>query len=123
MVRSNPDAHLDLIAKSLSTKDSKWDRAKAKAELAKVHPSNGPENLAFFAGAIDAAGSFAGIYQSAVYSYGTELIKDPVDSAHFADPSHLKALEGAGSFAGQTIAIQPIKTPGTGSVETDPLLS
>jgi NitT/TauT family transport system substrate-binding protein len=123
MVRSNPDAHLDLIAKSFSTKDSKWDRAKAKAELAKVHLSNGPENLAFFAGAIDAAGSFAGIYQSAVYSYGTELIKDPVDSDHFADPKHLKALEAAATFAGQTAAIQPIKTQGTGSVETDPLLS
>jgi NitT/TauT family transport system substrate-binding protein len=123
MVRSNPDAHLDLIAKSLSTKDSKWDRARAKAELQKVHLSNGPENLAFFAGAIDAAGSFAGIYQSAVYSYGTGLIKDPVDSEHFADPKHLKALEGEGAFAGQTAAIQPIKTQGTGSVETDPLLS
>ena len=123
LVRSNPDNYLDLIAKSFSTKDSKWDRAKAKAELAKVHFSNGPENLAFFSGAIDAAGSFAGIYQSAVYSYGSELIKDPVDSERFADPSHLKALEQAGAFAGQEIAIKPIKTAGAGSVENDPLLS
>ena len=123
MVRTNPDAHLDLIAKSFSKKDSAWDRAKAKAELAKVHFSNGPENLAFFSGAIDAAGSFAGIYQSAVYSYGAELIKDPVDSERFADPSHLKALEQAGTFAGQEVAIKPIKTEGTGAVETDPLLS
>lgn len=123
MVRANPDAHLDLIAKAFTTKDSKWDRAKAKAELAKVHLSNGPENLAFFSGAIDAAGSFAGIYQSAVYSYGAELIKDPVDSERFADPKHLKALEAAGAFAGQSISIQPIKTQGTGTVESDPLLS
>ena len=123
MVRTNPDAHLDLIAKSFSTPDSKWDRNKAKAELQKIHFSNGPENLAFFSGAIDAAGSFAGIYQSAVYSYGSELIKDPIDSEKFADPSHLKAIEQAGAFAGQTVSIAPIKTQGAGALETDPLLS
>ena len=123
MVRTNPDTHLDLIARSFSKPDSKWDRNKAKAELAKVHFSNGPENLAFFNGSIDAAGSFAGIYQSAVYSYGSELIKDPVDSEKFADTTHLKALDTTGAFSGQTIAIQPIKTQGSGSVETDPLLS
>jgi NitT/TauT family transport system substrate-binding protein len=61
MIRSNPEAHLDLIAKAFTSKDSKWDRAKAKAELQKVHLANGPENLAFFSSAIDAAGSFAGI--------------------------------------------------------------
>ena len=123
MVRNNPDSHLDLIAKSFSTKDSPWDRTKAKAELQKIHFSNGPENIAFFSGAMDAAGSFAGIYQSAVYSYGSELIKDPIDSEKFADSKHLKALEAAGAFAGQAISIAPIKTPGSGSVETDPLLS
>ena len=64
-VRENPGAHLDVIGKAF-----KWDREKTKAELAKVHLSNGPENLAFFSGAIDAAGSFGGIYQSAVLAYG-----------------------------------------------------
>ena len=123
LVRSNPEPHLDLIAKSFTNKESKWDRAKAKAELQKIHFSNGPENIAFYSGAIDAAGSFAGIYQSAVFSYGPEIIKDPVDSERFADAKHLKALEAAGAFAGQTIAIQPIKTVGSGSVESDPLLS
>jgi NitT/TauT family transport system substrate-binding protein len=123
MVRNNPDSHLDLIAKSFATKDSPWDRNKAKAELQKIHFSNGPENIAFFSGAMDAAGSFAGIYQSAVYSYGSELIKDPIDSEKFADPKHLKALETAGAFAGQAISIAPIKTQGSGTVETDPLLS
>ena len=123
MVRTNPDNYLELIARAFTKKDSAWDRAKAKSELAKVHFSNGPENLAFFSGAIDAAGSFAGIYQSAVYSYGAELIKDPVDSERFADPSHLKALEQAGAFAGQEVSIKPIKTAGAGTVENDPLLS
>jgi NitT/TauT family transport system substrate-binding protein len=123
MVRNNPDSHLDLIAKSFTTKDSPWDRNKAKAELQKIHFSNGPENIAFFSGAMDAAGSFAGIYQSAVYSYGSELIKDPIDSEKFADPQYLKGLESSGAFSGQAISIAPIKTQGSGTVETDPLLS
>jgi len=118
MVRENPDAQLDVVGKAF-----KWDRAKTKTELAKVHLSNGPENLAFIGGAIDAAGSFSGIYQSALLAYGNELIKNPLDAARFLDPQHLKALETAGAFAGQQIAIQPIKSGGGGPVEGDPLLS
>jgi NitT/TauT family transport system substrate-binding protein len=44
-----------------------------------VHLSNLPENLAFFEGTIDAAGSFQGIYQSSVLAYGTGLMKNPAD--------------------------------------------
>lgn len=118
MVRETPNAHLDTIGKAF-----KWDREKTRAELTKVHLSNGPENAAFFSGAIDAAGSYGGIYQLAVYSYGNELIKDPVDGERFLDLQHLKALETAGAFAGQQIAIAPIRTGGAGPVEADPLLS
>ena len=118
LVRENSAPHLDVIGKAL-----KWDRQKTQGELAKVHLSNGPENLAFFSGAIDAAGSFGGIYQSAIYSYGSELIKDPVDAERFVDLAALKALDAAGAFAGQQVAIAPIKTAGAGPVETDPLLS
>ena len=88
MVRDNQAAHLDLIGRAF-----KWDRAQTQAELAKVHFSNLPENLAFFSGAIDAAGSFGGIYQSAIYAYGNELIKDPVDASKFVDLQHLQKLE------------------------------
>lgn len=118
LVRDNPDPQLDLIGKAF-----KWDREKTRGELTKVHLSNGPENLAFFSGAIDAAGSFGGIFQSAVYAYGPELIKDPVDAERFASLDALKAMEAAGAFAGQTISIAPIKTAGAGPVESDPLLS
>ena len=118
LVRENPNAQLDVIGKAF-----KWDREKTKTELAKVHLSNGPENIAFFSGAIDAAGSFGSIYQSAVMAYGTELIKDPVDAERFMDASHLKALEAAGAFAGQQIAIAPIKGGSAGPLENDPLLS
>jgi NitT/TauT family transport system substrate-binding protein len=118
MVRDNQAAHLDLIGRAF-----KWDRAQTQAELAKVHFSNLPENLAFFSGAIDAAGSFGGIYQSAIYAYGSELIKDPVDASRFLDLQHLQKLEASGAFADQKVAIAPIKTGGAAPVETDPLLS
>ncbi|HEX8679858.1 MAG TPA: phosphate ABC transporter substrate-binding/OmpA family protein, partial [Chthoniobacterales bacterium] len=118
MVRDNQAAHLDLIGRAF-----KWDRAQTQAELAKVHFSNLPENLAFFSGAIDAAGSFGGIYQSAIYAYGNQLIKDPVDASKFVDLTHLQKLESSGAFADQKVAIAPIKTGGAAPVETDPLLS
>jgi len=118
MVRDNQPAQVDLIGKAF-----KWDRDQTKAELAKVHLSNLPENLAFFSGAIDAAGSFGGIYQSAVYSYGSQLIKDPVDSDRFVDLTHLKALEQTGAFKEQKVAIAPIRSGAATPVEGDPLLS
>ncbi len=123
MVRNNAEASLDVIGKAFSNKDDQWDKALTRLELQKVHFSNGPENLSFFSGSMDAAGSFSGIYQSAIYSYGNDLIKDPVDSERFLDLKHLKALEAAGAFAGQTVSIAPIKTQGAGPVESDPLLS
>ena len=118
LVRDNPTSQYDVIGKAF-----KWDRQKTQDELAKVHLSNLPEDLAFFSGAIDAAGSFGGIYQSAVYAYGNQLIKDPADSDHFADLQFLKLLDQSGDFKGQQIAIAPIRSSSTAPVETDPLLS
>ena len=118
MVRDNRDAHLDTIAKAF-----KWTRDDAREELAKVHLSNLPENLAFFSGAIDAAGSFGGIYQSAVLAYGSDLIKDPPDADRFASLAALKAVEGLGQFKDQKVAISPIRTGGPGTLETNLLLS
>jgi NitT/TauT family transport system substrate-binding protein len=118
MVRDHPETQYDVIGKAF-----KWDRQKTQDELAKVHLANLPENLAFFSGAIDAAGSFGGIYQSAVYSYGAQLIKDPVDADHFAELKYLKALQQSGAFADQKIAIKPIRAAGAAAVEGDPVLS
>jgi NitT/TauT family transport system substrate-binding protein len=118
MVRDNQAAQLDVIAKAFN-----WDREKTKAELSKVHLSNLPESLAFFSGAIDAAGSFSGIYQSAVYAYGSELIKEPLDADRFVDLAHLKALEKSGAFKDQQIAIAPIRSRAGAPIEGDPLLS
>jgi NitT/TauT family transport system substrate-binding protein len=118
MVRDRPDQYVDLVGRAF-----KWDREKTKRELANVHLSNLPENLGFFSGAIDAAGSFAGIYQSAVLAYGSDVIKDPPDPSRFSDTTALQAIDKTGLFKEQKVAIAPIRTTSTASVETDPLLS
>lgn len=79
-MRDEPDRYAETVAKAFG-----WSVADLKDELQRVHLSNLPENLAFFSGAIDAAGSFGGIYQSAVLACGPQLIRDPVDSDRFAD--------------------------------------
>jgi NitT/TauT family transport system substrate-binding protein len=118
MVRDRPDAHLDVVGRAFG-----WSREDTREELSRVHLSNLPENLAFFSGAIDEAGSFGGIYQSAVLAYGSDLVPDPPSASRFADTTHLQALDRAGLFKGQTVAIAPIRIGGAASVENDPLLS
>lgn len=117
LVRDNAAAHLDIIAKAF-----KWDRPKATAELAKVHFSNLPENLAFYSGAIDAAGSFSGIFSSAILAYGA-LIDQPTDADRYMNATHLTALQAAGAFAGQQISLAPIRSTSGGALEGDPLLT
>jgi len=117
LVRGDPASHVDVIGKAF-----KWDRAETEAELAKVHLSNLPENLAFYSGAIDAAGSFSGIYSSAILAYGS-LIDQPVDADRYMTPQHLQALQAAGAFAGQQITLAPIRSSASGALERDPLLS
>ena len=118
MVRDQPDNYLDLVGRPF-----KWSREQTKSELAQVHLSNLPENLAFFSGEIDEAGSFGGIYQSAIYAYGSDLIKDPIDSDRFVDLVALKGFEKSGAYKDQKVAIAPIRTAAKGSLENDPLLS
>lgn len=117
LLRDEPDRHLEPVAKGFG-----WDLDKAKAELARVHLSNLPENLAFFGGTIDAAGSFSGIYQSSVLAYG-DLIKNPLDPERFLDTAHLTALANAGQYAQQKIAIAPIRTGTQAPLEGQALLS
>ena len=118
MVRDRPDQYLDVIGRSF-----KWSRDDTKGELANVHLSNLPENVAFFSGAIDAAGSFESIYQSAVLAYGSDLIKDPPDASRFASLAALQTIEKSGIFKDQKVAIAPIRSGGGASLEADPLLS
>ena len=118
MVRDRPDSYLDVVGRAF-----KWSRDETKEELAQVHLSNLPENLAFFSGAIDEAGSFGGIYQSAVLAYGSDLVRDPPDASKFVDLSHLQTIDKGGIFKDQKVAIAPIRMGGGTSVESNPLLS
>jgi NitT/TauT family transport system substrate-binding protein len=118
MVRDKPESYLDLIGRVF-----KWSRDEARTELQRVHLSNLPENLAFFSGAIDEAGSFGGIYQSAVLAYGSDLVKDPPGADRFVDLKYLQAIDKSGLFKEQKVAIAPIRIGGTTTLETNPLLS
>jgi NitT/TauT family transport system substrate-binding protein len=117
-VRDDPERELALVGKAFG-----WSPADTKDELAKIHLSNLPENLAFFRGEIDMAGSFGGIVQSAIYAYGREIVPEPVAADRFLDLAPLQTLEQSGKYATQTIAIAPIEVGTPGTVEDDPLLS
>jgi len=116
-LRDNPAENLAVVAKAF-----KWSDQDARDELSHVHLANLPENRAFFAGTIDSAGSFGGIFQSSVLAYGS-IIKNPTDPARFMDTSALDALAKKGLFAEQKIAIAPIRNTSQASLEGDPLLS
>lgn len=116
-LRDQQAQYLPVVARAL-----KWNDEQAHNELSRVHLANLPENLAFFGGTIDAAGSFGGIFQSSVLAYGS-ILKNPTDPARFADTSFLDAIAKQGLFKDQVIAIAPIRTTTTVALEGDPLLS
>ena len=119
MVRDRQADYLDVVGRAF-----KWSRDDTKAELASVHLSNLPENLAFFSGEIDEAGSFGGIYQSAVYAYGSDSHQGSgrFRSVHGSQARSRRSTR-AGTYKDQKIAIAPIRTASTGTLEVDPLLS
>ncbi len=116
-LRDQQAANIGIVAKAFG-----WSDADARDELSRVHLANLPENRAFFAGTIDSAGSFGGIFQSSVLAYGS-VIRNPTDASRFADVTALDALAKKGLFADQTIAIAPIRNSTQASLEGDPLLS
>ena len=87
--------------------DAKTD---ARDELARVHLANLPENRAFFAGTIDSAGSFGGIFQSSVLAYGERDQESRPTRRASSTRAALDALAKKGLFADQKIAIAPIRT-------------
>jgi NitT/TauT family transport system substrate-binding protein len=116
-LRDNQAENIGVVAKAF-----KWTEEETREELANVHLSNAPENRAFFAGTIDSAGSFGGIFQSSVLAYGS-VIKNPADPARFVDTSFLDAIAKRSPFSEQKIAIAPIRTSTQAALEGDPLLS
>jgi NitT/TauT family transport system substrate-binding protein len=116
-LRDQQAEHLGVVAKAF-----KWTDEETRDELAHVHLANAPENRAFFAGTIDAAGSFGGIFQSSILAYGN-LIRNPADPARFMDTGALDLVAKRSPFAEQKIAIAPIRTATQSALEGDPLLS
>ena len=116
-LRENVDQDIGTVATAFG-----WSEADTRDELSRVHLSNLPENLAFFAGTIDAAGSFGGIFQSSVLAYGS-IIGNPTDPSRFIHTSALDALQADGLYAEQKVAIAPIRTATRSSLEGDALLS
>ncbi len=115
-VREDAAAHVPLLAKAFG-----WEVDEVLPELEKVHLANLPENEQFFAGTIDAAGSYPYIYESSVMAYGPGLIPRPIPSERFTDLSALQAIRTEGLFAGQKAEIRLIRTLET-NLET-PVLS
>jgi NitT/TauT family transport system substrate-binding protein len=117
-LRDEQAQHIGIVAKAFG-----WTEEEARDELSHVHLANLPENRAFFAGTIDSAGSFGGIFQSSVLAYGS-VIRNPTDASRFANASALDELSKKGLYADQKIAIAPIRSGNTqASLESDPLLS
>jgi NitT/TauT family transport system substrate-binding protein len=114
MVRDDADKYLAIIGKAF-----KWEPDEAKAELAKVHLSNLPENLSFFSGTMDSAGSYGFIYETASYVYGSQLLGKVPDAEEFLDLAALKKIERSGAFNDQKVVIAPIRSTLTG-IERDP---
>jgi NitT/TauT family transport system substrate-binding protein len=118
MVRTDPSPHLAVIGKAFG-----WSAEEARAELAKVHLANLPESQAFFAGTIDAAGSYGGIFESAVQAYGKDLIPSPAPPERFLAPKALEAAAASGAYKDQKPLLVPLASRGGPAVEGDPLLS
>jgi NitT/TauT family transport system substrate-binding protein len=116
-LRDSAAENLGVVAKAF-----KWTEDETRDELAHVHLANAPENRAFFAGTIDSAGSFGGIFQSSILAYGS-LIKNPADPARFIETAALDLVAKRSPFSEQKIAIAPIRTASQSALEGDPLLS
>lgn len=116
MVRENPAAHARVLAGAFG-----WQESEVPGELQKVHLANLPENEAFFAGTIDAAGSYGYIYESAVQAYGSTIIPRPAASGRFLYKGALEKARTSGAFNQQKADISPIRSEET-NIET-PLLA
>lgn len=112
-VRANPAAHRKVIARAFE-----WEEGEVEAELAKVHLANLPENLAFFDGSIDSAGSFPYIYETAVMVYGAEAIPRPVPYERFLALDALKAIQSDKRFADDVAQIKPLRGAEVAQLET-----
>jgi NitT/TauT family transport system substrate-binding protein len=114
-VRNDPTKAFAVLKKAF-----KWEPEECKTNLAKVHLSNYPENIAFFGGAADAAGSFSSIYQTSLYAYAN-FVKHNVGPDRFINTQALESVKD--HYATQVANIAPIRTTQNAGIEGSPLLS
>ena len=107
-------------AEAVLKKAFKWEPDTCKTNLAKVHLTNYPENIAFFGGAADAAGSFSSIYQTSLYAYAN-FVKHNVGPDRFINTQALESVKER--YAKQVANIEPIRTAHNAGIEGSPLLS
>ena len=117
LVRAGIAPYRKLLAQTF-----KWQESNVDEEMAKVHLANLPENLAFFDGTIDSAGSYSYIYESAVMSYGSALIPRPVAYERYLALDGLKAVQKEGLFASEVAQIKPVRSLDATPLET-PMLA
>ena len=122
MVRDDPDKHFVILEKVFE-----WEKGDAAEELKKVHLANLPENLAFFNGTIDSAGSFEYILETAIDIYKSQIIGKPIKCESVLSLDALKAAEKSGVYKNQKSKIEPVLVDAIGETTVDdqaaPLLS
>ena len=122
MVREDPDKHFVILEKVFE-----WEKGDAAEELKKVHLANLPENLAFFNGTIDSAGSFEYILETAIDIYKSQIIGKPIKCESVLSLDALKAAEKSGVYKNQKSKIEPVLVDAIGEATVDdqaaPLLS
>ena len=122
MVREDPDKHFVILEKVFE-----WEKGDAAKELKKVHLANLPENLAFFNGTIDSAGSFEYILETAIDIYKSQIIGKPIKCESVLSLDALKSAEKSGVYKNQKSKIEPVLVDGIGETTVDdqaaPLLS
>ncbi|MCS6976404.1 MAG: OmpA family protein [Gemmatales bacterium] len=118
-LRKNPEPYLPVCAKAFDQTVEE-----CRESLKDVHLSNLAENLLFFSDQPGKIGTFNEIYYSAVYSYGREIIRNPVPPERLVNRKYLEELERSGAFAGQVVELGPSEERDKKTVlEGNPLLT
>jgi len=104
MVRREPAKHAKTISAAMG-----WEEEEAIDELKKVHLANLPENISFFDGTIDSAGSFGYLFETAAELYRPQLLARPLAPQDVFSLDALNTVKAGGNFREQKALIEPIK--------------
>ncbi len=80
---------------------------KLRTSLRDIHISNHAENMAFFSDQPGLEGTFCGLYDTAVATYGEETISYPILPKVLQNRAYLEAIAQEGTFADQVPEVSP----------------